>query len=222
MGTLTNTIKDLPGVRLVRLAAITAEARWFDWRHNVETQADRSENLRDWAAGYPYLPIRPSTARQMLRSLPLGEYSDYTFVDLGSGKGRMLLLASQFCFRRIVGVEMREDLHAQAMENVRRFRRSKARCSKIDCELVDATCYDFPAGNLVIYLFNPFGAQVVEKVLCRLDESFEQHPREIFIVYVYPESGFLLKTMRHFQISEETARYCIAKSRLDTSYTCAG
>jgi tRNA G46 methylase TrmB len=113
-GTLTKIIKELPLVRKLRHTAISAEASWFDWRHNVQTRADQSEHLRDWTAGFPYLPIRPNTARRVLRSLPLRDHSDYTFVDLGSGKGRMLLIASEFPFRRIVGVEMRRDLHAQA------------------------------------------------------------------------------------------------------------
>jgi SAM-dependent methyltransferase len=212
-GTLIKTIKELPGVRLLRLSAITTEARWYDWRHNVQTRADPFEDLRDWSAGYPYLPIRPSAARRVLRSLRIPNHSDYTFVDLGSGKGRMLLIASEFRFRRVVGVEMRDDLHAQALENVQRFRHTNAQRSEIECALVDATRYDFPAGNLVVYLFNPFGSQVVENVFRRLDATFEQQPRDIFIVYVYPESGFLLDTMRHFEKYAETERYRISKSR---------
>ena len=96
----------------------------------------------------------------------------------------MLLIASEFPFRRIVGVEMRRDLHAQAKENVRRFRHSKVRSSQIECQLVDATRYDFPTDQLVIYLFNPFSAKLMAKVLRRLDDSVEQHPREIVLVYV--------------------------------------
>jgi SAM-dependent methyltransferase len=202
---------------LLRHSLISAEARWFDWRHNVQTRADRSEDLRDWSYGFPYLPIRPPAARKVLRSLPIANYSDYTFVDIGSGKGRMLLLASELPFRRIVGVELREDLHEQASQNVRRFRHPHANPSLIDCELADATCYDFPAGKLVVYLFNPFSVPVMKKVLHRLDDSFEQHPREIVLVYVYPEFGFVLKTMRHFHMLEETERYFVAKSRFDAA-----
>jgi hypothetical protein len=96
---------------------------------------------------------------------------------------------------------------------VRRFRHSKVRSSQIECQLVDATRYDFPTDKLVIYLFNPFSAKLMAKVLRRLDDSVEQHPREIVLVYVYPESGFLLNTMRHFQKYHETPQYCISKSQ---------
>ena len=191
---------------------ISAEARWYDWRHNVETRVDQSEHLRDWNYNFPYLPIRPPTAHRVVRSLPISNYSDYTFVDIGSGKGRMLLLASEFPFRKIVGVEMREDLHAQALENVGRFRQPKAKCSQIECVLEDATRYDFPTGKLVVYLFNPFTADVMSQVLRRLDESVEKNPRDVILVYVYPEFGSQMKALRNFQMMEETRLYFAARA----------
>jgi SAM-dependent methyltransferase len=224
-----NRIKELPPIRFLRLSAISAEARLFDWRHNVQTRADKSERLRDWTTAFPYLPIRPNTARRVIHMLPIGDPSDYTFVDIGSGKGRMLLIAAEFPFRRIVGVEIRDDLHHQAVENVRRFRHPRAYISRIDCVQADATRYDFPAGKLVVYLFNPFSPQVMTKVLERLDESYEQDPREIVLVYVYPQFGSLLKNLRCFQICQETDRYCVAKSQFTdaarqtaANNTCAG
>lgn len=205
-------IKETPLVRRIRSGLASAEARWFDWWHNTETLAAPNENDRDWTPGYPYLPIRPPTARRVLRSLPIGNASDYTFVDLGSGKGRMLLIASEFPFRKIVGVEMRPDLHEQAMENLRRGRHLSRQCFDVESVLVDATRYEFPAGKLVVYLFNPFGGEVMATVLRRLDDTFDRNPREIVLIYVYPESGFLLKKMRNFQVCEETSRYCMAKT----------
>jgi SAM-dependent methyltransferase len=224
---VNNRIKRLNPLQMLRNFVISVEARWFDWRHNVKTRADQSENLRDWNYSFPYLPIRPPTARRLVRSLPIGNYSDYTFIDIGSGKGRMLLLASEFPFRKIVGVEMRQDLHDRALENVRRFRRPRVKCSQIECRLEDATRYDFPAGKLIVYLFNPFSAEVAREVLRRLDDSVEEHPREIVLVYLYPEFGSLMKTMRNFQMVEETGLHFIARSQFDgvqdprARYTCA-
>lgn len=214
VNSVRNRIKRLNPLQMLRIRVISAEARWFDWRHNVETRADQSEILRDWNYSFPYLPIRPPTARRVVRSLPIGNYSDYTFIDIGSGKGRMLLLASEFPFRKIVGVEMRPDLHDQALENVRRVRQPKAKCSEIECLLEDATRYDFPPGKLVVYLFNPFSVDVMRQVLRRLDQSVEQNPREIVLVYVYPEFGSLMKTMRNFQMVEETGLQFVAKARV--------
>jgi SAM-dependent methyltransferase len=204
---------------MLRHYVISAEAHWYDWRHNVETRVDQSERLRGWNYNFPYLPIRPAAARRVIRSLPIGDYSDYTFVDIGSGKGRMLLLASEFPFRKIVGVEMREDLHAQALNNVRRFRQPKEKCSQIECVLADATRYDLPPGKLVVYFFNPFSAGVMSQVLRRLDEAVDQDPREIVLVYVYPAFGSQMKTMRNFQMIEETDHKFVAATPVRTQHT---
>lgn len=204
---------------MLRHYAISAEARWYDWRHDVETRVGQSEHLRGWNYNFPYLPIRPAAARRVVRSLPISDYSDYTFVDIGSGKGRMLLLASEFPFRKIVGVEMREDLHAQALENVRRFRPPKAKCSQIECVLADATRYNLPPGKLVVYLFNPFSADVMSQVLRRLDEAVDQDPREIILVYVYPEFGSQMKTMRNFRMIEETDHQFVAATPVLSEHT---
>lgn len=203
---------------MLRHYVISAEARWYDWRHNVETRVDQSEHLRGWNYNFPYLPIRPPTARRVVRSLPISNYSDYTFVDIGSGKGRMLLLASEFPFRKIVGIEMREDLHAQALDNVRRFRQP-TKCSQIECVLADATRYDLPPGKLVVYLFNPFSADVMSQVLRRLDEAVDQDPREIILVYVYPEFGSQMKTMRNFQMIEESKHQFVAATPVLSEHT---
>ena len=211
-------------LQMIRTFAISVEARWFDWRHNVQTRVDSSERDQDWSYSFPYLPIRPATARRILRSLPIGNHSDYTLVDIGSGKGRMLLVASEFPFRKIVGVEMREDLHDQALENVQRFRHPRAKCSRIECKLKDATLYNFPSGKLVVYLFNPFSQGVMQRVLRRLDDSVEKDPRDIVLVYVYPEFGSQIKNMRNFRMIEETQRSFVARSHssgIHVSSACA-
>ena len=57
----------------------------------------------NWIHGVDYIPIHPERLAGILSSLPLN-HEDFVFVDFGSGKGRALLVASQFPFRRIAGV----------------------------------------------------------------------------------------------------------------------
>ena len=49
-------------------------------------------------------------------------YEGFTFVDLGSGKGRVLLLAALRPFRRVIGVEISASLHTRAQANVEALR----------------------------------------------------------------------------------------------------
>src|SRR5205807_2515450 len=145
---------------LSRLAAamVSAEGRWFDLRHNVCTRTTSEDSLgHDANAGFWYLPTRPSTARAIFRELPISNYSGYTFVDFGSGKGRMLLLAAEQSFAAVQGVEYNEHLHECAKNNLANKRNFNIQCKEIDALCVSAADYEFPNTNLVLYFFNPFG-----------------------------------------------------------------
>lgn len=113
-------------------------------------------------------------------------YERYTFVDIGSGKGRALFLASEYPFRRIVGVELSRGLHDSACENIRNYRSPTRKCAHIDSVHCDATDFDFPDGPLIVYLFNPFPEVVLSRVIDRLRRANSKSLRHIVIVYFHP------------------------------------
>lgn len=106
------------------------------------------------------------------------ELSSFTFLDLGCGKGRSLLIAARMGFRRVIGVEFAAELVATARKNIRVMGVSNA-------IVIDADAADFrlPEGNQVIFLFNPFGQVVVRKVVANLER-----PREgkLYVIYSNP------------------------------------
>jgi SAM-dependent methyltransferase len=110
----------------------------------------------------------------------------YTFLDLGSGKGRALLLAAMYPFARIVGVEVQPGLDAIARQNIERFADGGQRCHRIESLCADAREYAFPPTNLVLYLFNPFPDYVLRQVLANLVASARRAPRSIFVLYNAP------------------------------------
>lgn len=194
----------------IRDWVIAIEALWYDIRHDVRTRADRGEEelsvTGDLSRGFWYRPVRPATARALLGDLPIGNYSNYSFVDIGSGKGRMLLIAADYPFKRIEGIELRKDLHDAAVNNVRRYRNFKAKITRptIECINEDATSYEFPGGNLVLYFFNPFNEEIMQKILDRLDASLLQNPRDVILIMLYPQftaSVDAMKTMRRLRDS---------------------
>ena len=105
--------------------------------------------------GLNTLPTRPSVARDILHRMPVRNYSDYTFVDLGSGMGRVLLLAAEHPFRKVQGVEFALELHQQAQENISRFHHPQQRCREIESIHADVVDFSFPSGNLVVFLLIP-------------------------------------------------------------------
>jgi SAM-dependent methyltransferase len=187
----------------------------FDLQFGVETSGLLfSEDLLSgsgkdlYNAGY--FGVAPSAFRQILQQLQL-DFEKYTFVDLGSGKGRALLIASDHPFRAIVGVELSPKLHSIAVTNIAMYRASAQRCQDIRSIEGDATEYSFPDGPLLVYLWNPFEAPVLTGVIANLEASLARDPREVYIVYIQPDldplleaSSFWRKLWRdEFQMSEE-------------------
>ena len=181
---------------------LVSKSEWY-WRF-VESQFDAHHGVDTYEiVPINALGIRPDEEEQAVFYEPspimefgylisrLGlRYEDYAFVDMGSGKGRALLLSSSFPFKRIVGVEISKKLHEIALENIQRFRSS--RVSDVDSERsVDSICcdaadFEFPDVPLVLFLFNPFHEQVTRKVLDNLQRSFEASPRHIVVLYSNP------------------------------------
>jgi len=112
-----------------------------------------------------------------------------TFVDLGSGKGRILLLAARHPFARIIGVEFAEELQAVAAANLARHAALHGPDSRILLHTGDAAKFAFPDEPLVVFLFNPFGAATIRKVADALHASWQAHPRPIHILYMNPQHG---------------------------------
>src|ERR1700727_1709448 len=83
----------------------------YDWEHRVNTTS-AAVNWRDRLLGVfhsPYQPTESVLFHEMIAALGAQacfDFRDFTFVDLGSGKGRTLFMASVSPFRRIVGVEL--------------------------------------------------------------------------------------------------------------------
>ena len=111
------------------------------------------------------------------------DHREFVFVDYGSGKGKVLMLAAAYPFKRIVGVEFSPPLVQVARENIATLGADAAR---IEALVADATEFEPPLEPLVLYFFNPFGLAVFRPVLDRIRASFESQPRPIYIVITAP------------------------------------
>ena len=161
------------------------QAAFFGADHHVVRYDHRGQG-RSAASGQLDIDTLTGDAAALIESLGV-DYERFTFVDLGSGKGRALLIASEYAFHAIVGVEMSPRLHAIAAANIAAYRGTAQRCRDVRSMEADATKFVFPAGPLVIYLWNPFEAPVFRIVLANLEASLAREPRDIFILYIHPE-----------------------------------
>jgi SAM-dependent methyltransferase len=132
----------------------------YDWEHRVNTTGG-AVGWRDRLLGVfysAYQPTEPSLFHEMLEALHQQEgfdFSGFTFVDLGSGKGRTLLMASDYAFQRVIGVELLPALNRIAQENLSSYRSPSQRCFQLESICADATTFPLPPDPLLIYLFIP-------------------------------------------------------------------
>jgi hypothetical protein len=198
---------------VLRNVVSETRCRLFDWQHGVRTCGN--VNLTDLTlvgnnAGHGrYYPSHPKFLFEVLRSLNI-DHSSYTFVDIGSGKGRVLLVASEFPFAEIIGVEFATELHEIASQNIRSYRSKTQKCKNIRALNLDAVEFEFPLTPLVLYMFNPFRPPVMIPVLQRLQRSLDSHPREVTLVYETPYHGSL--------IEQHTALRCVDQSTWHNTY----
>lgn len=113
-----------------------------------------------YATHYEPTPVGDLT--RLLDTVPLPP-DETTFVDLGSGMGRAVMVAADRGYRQAVGVEISPALHEIARENVRAMPVESAK--RIRLVRSDASSFRIPRGDLVLYLFNPFRAEVMETVV---------------------------------------------------------
>jgi hypothetical protein len=134
-----------------------------------------------------YYGTPPSMFLQALARLQI-DFPEFTFIDLGAGKGRVLLLASNFPFRQVIGVEFSEHLAGVANRNISLYQDLR-RCNNVSCTLGDASEFAFPAGPLVLFMWHPFVGAVFARMLSNLEESLQREPREVYLLYLNPECG---------------------------------
>jgi predicted RNA methylase len=150
-----------------------------------------------------YYAVAPSVFRGMIvrwrRCRPLAPIDEFTFIDLGAGMGRAMLLAAELPFRAVVGVEFNPTLAAIARRNLRLWRASgHARtATRMICR--DAAEFDLPPGPCVAFLFNPFGGAVLRRVLRNWGASLARRSGELDILYVNNEQENVLR--RHDRLT---------------------
>lgn len=156
-------------------------------------------NAKGWKEACNYQPVTTTGFGSLVAHvLPCIDPADYTFVDIGSGKGRAILLASSWPWKRIIGVEISPELHALAERNIQNYRGQLTTRPESIC--VDATQFEVIKDPLVLFFYQPFSDGVTSRVLENIRESYTSFHRDIWAIYTGPHghgghaferSGFL-------------------------------
>ena len=163
----------------------------YDWDFRVNTTSG-SVQWRDRFLGLlhsPYMPTEPALFHEILGSLLQTirvDLRSFVFIDLGSGKGRTLLMASDYPFKKIIGVELLPSLNEAAQANIAAYKSENQKCFALESICGDACEFTFPEEPLALYLFNPLPEDGLVRVLSNLQVSLEKNPRECFVLYYNP------------------------------------
>jgi SAM-dependent methyltransferase len=149
-----------------------------------------------------YYGVAPSVFCKLMqrwrRTRPAAEISQTTFIDIGAGMGRALLLAAQTPFRQVIGVELNPALVRVARRNVAAWRKAGREKAPLRVVEVDAAEFVFPTGPAVVFMFNPFGAVVMRRLLKNLARVFAERPGALDLLYVNDEQAWVLEQQKGF------------------------
>src|ERR1035437_7106894 len=146
--------------------------------------------------GVHYQPTKVVFLRKFLKYIQHLIPASSVMIDLGSGKGRVLLIASEFGFREVRGVEFAHELCETAKNNISVYTTKKG--SDADFRVIesDVTKYPIQTDENVIFMFNPFNESIMEQVLNNIKLSLQICPRDILIIYVNPTCENLIKSFQ--------------------------
>jgi SAM-dependent methyltransferase len=229
IATWSAMIELLPSRRKARFGDLD-----YDWEHSVDTTRSNVGVGMQFLTGVmarPYFATEPWLFEQVMQALALSfqqsaasqgnvvaaALPDFAFIDLGSGKGRVLLMASDYPFKEIIGVEFMPELHRAAQENIAKYASQRQQCRQIESICMDARDFQFPIEPLAVYLFNPFSESTFALILENLRRSVEESPRPVCIAYRFTEFEGLLTQADWLEKIAGTEQWAVYTNHRDRS-----
>jgi SAM-dependent methyltransferase len=172
---------------LKQRADLHNEVHPFDRAHGVDTSgwvpAQYLFGDRDASRATMYAGCVPSAVQTALGVIP--NLAGATFLDLGCGKGRALIAARGFPFAALHGIELSPALAAMAEANAALVA-SRTPGPPVTIAVGDASAPSLPAGDCVVFLYHPFGRELIDQLVGQLTVQVLARPWRTFIVYENP------------------------------------
>jgi SAM-dependent methyltransferase len=149
-----------------------------------------------------YYGVAPSVFQSLVkrwqRSRPAAAMEEFSFLDVGAGMGRAVLLAAELPFRQVLGVELNPTLARIAQRNLTVWRASGRARAPMRVVCGDAVEFPLPAGPCLAFLFNPFAAPVMRRLLTAWSKVLAGRPAPLDILYVNNEQESVLERQAEF------------------------
>ena len=139
-----------------------------------------------------YGPIDPTLLTKTLANLS-SDWSNATFVDLGCGKGRALIIAAEAGFAEVIGVELSAKLAKSAIANIQRMK-----LGNVQVVEGDALEFKFDRPDTLLFMYNPFGPAILSQVIAKIGTA-PRRPQ--YIVYANPLYGDLFDELQGYELA---------------------
>jgi len=148
--------------------------------NELDVLPDEKENSTE------YFPTPYYVAKKVFDFMK-NELKDCNFIDFGCGAGRMLMFASEYSPKKVIGIEFSKKLCIQSEINLNTYFHKKKE-SNIDWEIVhsDALLYEIDKSANIFFFYDPFNEKIMKQMVKRINLSLERDPRKIYIVYISP------------------------------------
>lgn len=168
----------------------------FDLQHSVDTSGligggDLGSGHGNDVYNTAYCGIAPSRFRRIVdmwvSDCTHPGIGSYSFIDVGCGKGRAVMMASEYPFRQTIGIELNASLAQIATRNLTIWESAgRPLCpARIVCQ--DATEFSFPQGPSVLYLYNPFATPVIRQLIASIQAQFSDRAGMLDLIYFNPQ-----------------------------------
>lgn len=194
---------------LVKSAGVLADY-WYEWRYQLDTiRVSGLDTLTiDTGSrehGTSYEGIRVLPMRGLIKHLKRTHPGGGTFVDLGCGKAKALLIAAQLGISKARGIEFARELCEVARNNWHSFQ-SRSGCPAAACEIIegDVTTHAYPADETMYFINNPFDEFILARVLECIHASVQRQSREVLLVicHLSPHYRAVMDRSPHFRLRE--------------------
>lgn len=133
-----------------------------------------------------YETIDPAWFDALISKTRIDNVEEFQLLDIGSGKGRVLILGALAGFRNMIGVEIDKDLHSIAANNVGTFNKHVP-LADFALHNVDIRNFDIPLGPIMCFANNPFGQPLFQQTVTKIEESLAAHPRAFLFIYLHDD-----------------------------------
>ncbi len=162
---------------------ILIKERHYEKKFGIKTSTIYllQDSLSAYRDGEDYQPTPYKKLEKVVEYLKLS--SDDVCADLGCGKGRVVFFFATQKVKKVIGVELVENLVNVAKKNLNSLK-IKDR-APIEIFHADVTDFNFEECT-IFFLFNPFGYKTLEKVIHNIKKTLMPNPRKIRILYYNP------------------------------------